>query len=315
MGPMNGDALLSIGELARRTGLTVKAVRSYSDRGLVPPVERSPAGYRRYGPEAVTRLRWVRTLRALGIGVATIRDALDRGTPPGEIAQAHAAELAERIRELGARRAVLMTAAARDATPEEWELMHRLAALTEDERRALTGAFLDEVFGDRGRAPGLTGIARSMTPQLAEDPAEAEVAAWIELAELSGDAAFRKLMGRIVGHHVDDRGAHGEGVLRPDPETVVCALAAPAHGEGVDPRSARARSVVDAVTAAYAAHCGRPDDAALRRRLLDRLETAHDPRRRRYAELLAVVNRWPAPDPLGPELAWFQEALRARTVG
>ncbi|MFE6977877.1 MerR family transcriptional regulator [Streptomyces sp. NPDC057682] len=312
---MNGDAHLSIGELARRTGLTVKAVRSYSDRGIVPPAGRTPAGYRRYGPEAVARLRWVRTLRALGVGLAAIREALDRGTPPGEIAAAHAAELAERIRELGARRAVLTTAAERDATPEEWELMHRLAALTEDERQALTGAFLDEVFGDLGRAPGLPGVARSMTPQLAEDPAEAEVAAWIELAELSGDAAFRELMGRIVDHHVGDRAVHADGVPRPGPETVVCALAAPAHRAGVAPGSARARSVVDAVTASYAVHCGRPDDARLRQRLLDRLETVHDPRRERYAELLAVVNRWPAPEPLGPELGWFQEALRARATG
>ncbi|WP_245765577.1 MerR family DNA-binding transcriptional regulator [Nonomuraea jiangxiensis] len=55
---MDGDALLTIGDLARRTGLTVKAIRFYSDRGLVPPTIRSPAGYRllrrrRAGPAGV----------------------------------------------------------------------------------------------------------------------------------------------------------------------------------------------------------------------------------------------------------------------
>ena len=72
---MNGDTLYSIGELARRTGLTVKAIRFYSDRGIVPPTDRSPAGYRRYGIDAVARLDLVRTLRDLGLDLPTIRSS------------------------------------------------------------------------------------------------------------------------------------------------------------------------------------------------------------------------------------------------
>ena len=64
---MDGDKLYSIGELARRTGLTVKAIRFYSDRGIVPPTGRSPAGYRLYGIGAAARLDLVRTLRDLGL--------------------------------------------------------------------------------------------------------------------------------------------------------------------------------------------------------------------------------------------------------
>jgi len=69
--------LLSIGELARRTGLTVKTVRFYADRGIVPPADRSPAGYRRYHPDAVARLELVRTLRDLGLDLGTIRRGAD----------------------------------------------------------------------------------------------------------------------------------------------------------------------------------------------------------------------------------------------
>ncbi|MBP2342167.1 DNA-binding transcriptional MerR regulator [Streptomyces cinnamonensis] len=43
---MDSDTLHSIGELSRRTGLTVKTIRFYSDRGIVPPTARSPAGHR-----------------------------------------------------------------------------------------------------------------------------------------------------------------------------------------------------------------------------------------------------------------------------
>jgi DNA-binding transcriptional MerR regulator len=45
---MAGGTLLTIGELARLTGLTVKTVRFWSDEGLVPPADRTPAGYRLY---------------------------------------------------------------------------------------------------------------------------------------------------------------------------------------------------------------------------------------------------------------------------
>lgn len=41
---MNGEALCSIGDLARCTGLTVRTIRFYADHGIVPPTDRTPAG-------------------------------------------------------------------------------------------------------------------------------------------------------------------------------------------------------------------------------------------------------------------------------
>ncbi|MEU9554911.1 MerR family transcriptional regulator [Streptomyces fumanus] len=62
----------SIGEIAARTGLSVKTVRYYSDSGLLPVAERSCGGHRRYGPEALERLRLIRRLRALDVPIAAI---------------------------------------------------------------------------------------------------------------------------------------------------------------------------------------------------------------------------------------------------
>jgi len=45
---MAGDTFLTIGEVARLTGLTVKTIRFWPDEGLVPPADRTPAGYRLY---------------------------------------------------------------------------------------------------------------------------------------------------------------------------------------------------------------------------------------------------------------------------
>ncbi|MFC5723968.1 MerR family transcriptional regulator [Streptomyces gamaensis] len=63
---MNDGTLYSIGELARLTGLTVKTIRFRSDTGVVPPTDRTPAGYRLYDQEALARLGLVRTLRLRG---------------------------------------------------------------------------------------------------------------------------------------------------------------------------------------------------------------------------------------------------------
>lgn len=75
---MKDGTLRTIGEPARLTGLPVKTIRFWSDSGLVPPTDRSPSGYRLYGPGALARLGLVRTLRDLGIDVPTVRRVLAR---------------------------------------------------------------------------------------------------------------------------------------------------------------------------------------------------------------------------------------------
>ncbi|GAA0237951.1 hypothetical protein GCM10009539_24020 [Cryptosporangium japonicum] len=71
-------ALYSIGELSRRTGLTVKAIRFYADRGIVPATRRNATGHRLYDEDAAARLDLVRSLRDLGIDLPTIRRVLAR---------------------------------------------------------------------------------------------------------------------------------------------------------------------------------------------------------------------------------------------
>ncbi|MEY9946913.1 MerR family transcriptional regulator [Kitasatospora sp. GAS1066B] len=309
---MDGDTLYSIGDLAQRTGLTVKAIRFYANRGIVPPTDRSPAGYRRYDTDAVARLDLVRTLRDLGLDLPTIRKVLDRELSLPEVAAAHAEALAVQIRTLRLRHAVLTAVAERGSTPEEMDLMHKLAKLSADERRRLIGEFLDAVFGDLDAAPEFAGISRTMTPDLPDHPETDQVAAWVELAELAQDPHFRAAVRRIAGHYAADRARDGAVGPRRDPASVVRDLAGPALAAGADPQSAQADPVVAAVMAHYAHVLGHPDDVELRERLLARLEAANDRRWEQYLQLLAVINGWPAPDSLAPALDWFIPALRAR---
>ncbi|MFC0509058.1 MerR family transcriptional regulator [Micromonospora costi] len=309
---MDGDARYSIGELARRTGLTVKTIRFYADRGIVPPAGRSPAGHRRYGIDAVARLDLVRTLRDLGLDLPTIGRVVRREVPLAEVAATHADALAVQIRLLRLRRAVLAAVARREPDVEEMELMHRLATLTGEERRRLVGEFLDAVFDGLDADPAFAGIRRSMTPELPDDPEGDQVEAWIELARLARDPDFRARMRQVAEQYAADRAHDLEGGVRPDAVAVVRAEAGPALAAGVDPASPPADVVVAAITARYAALCGRPDGRPLRRRLLARLEAAGDPRRETYLRLLSVVNGWPATDSLAPLLDWSVRALRAR---
>jgi DNA-binding transcriptional MerR regulator len=100
---------LTIDELARETGLTVRNVRSHHARGLLPPPEvRGRTGF--YGPEHVERLRLIQELQSEGMKLEGIRRLLgDSGErlialkrAAGEAAETpeivSAAELGERLR-------------------------------------------------------------------------------------------------------------------------------------------------------------------------------------------------------------------------
>ncbi|MGW6391463.1 MerR family transcriptional regulator [Streptomyces sp. NPDC055103] len=310
---MNGDTLYSIGELARRTGLTVKTIRFYSDRGIVAPTDRSPAGYRLYNIDAVARLDLVRTLRELGLDLPTIRKVVDRELSLPEVAAAHAEALTVQIRVLRLRRAVLTAVAERGSTPEETELMHQLARLSEDERSRLTGDFLDAVFGGLDAAPTFAGVMRSMTPELPRNPKTEQVQAWVELAEMFLDPGFRAVVRRMAEDQAAEQARNGVTVPRRDITAAVRDLAGPSLAAGIDPASPQADPIVAQFTAYYAHLLGRPDDVELRRRLASRLESVNDPRWERYLQLLAVVNGWPAPESMAPVLDWSVQALRART--
>ncbi|MEU4466268.1 MerR family transcriptional regulator [Streptomyces sp. NPDC024017] len=310
---MDGDTLYSIGDLARRTGLTVKTIRFYSDRGIVAPTERNPAGYRFYSIDAVARLNLVRTLRELGLDLPTIRKVVDRELSLPEVAAAHAEALAVQIRVLRLRRAVLTAVAERGSTPEETELMHRLAQLSEDERRRLIGDFLDAVFGGPDAVPAFAGVMRSMTPELPDNPEAEQVKAWVELAEMSLDPDFRAVVRRMAEDLAAEQTRSDMTGPRRDIAAAVRDQVGPALTAGIDPASPQA----DPIVAAFTAHCahllGHPDDVELRRRLATRLERVNDPRRERYLQLLAVVNGWPAPESLAPVFDWSVQALRVRT--
>ncbi|WP_172199567.1 MerR family transcriptional regulator [Saccharibacillus qingshengii] len=72
------------GQLAKQTGLTPATIRFYEDRGVLPEPERSENGYRLYGEEYLTMVRFIQDTKALGYPLARIGETLrELGASPG----------------------------------------------------------------------------------------------------------------------------------------------------------------------------------------------------------------------------------------
>ena len=88
-----------VGELARRTGLTVRTLHHYDQVGLLQPSRRTAAGHRLYGGEEVARLQQIQSLRRLGFGLDEIGELLDRPEfSPARVVELHLERVREQIR-------------------------------------------------------------------------------------------------------------------------------------------------------------------------------------------------------------------------
>jgi len=67
-----GPTLLKVGELARRTGKSIRALRLYEEMGLLEPA-RSQGNFRQYGADEVARIYWITKLQDLGFTLAQIQ--------------------------------------------------------------------------------------------------------------------------------------------------------------------------------------------------------------------------------------------------
>jgi DNA-binding transcriptional MerR regulator len=93
--------VLTISQLAAYAGVTVRAVRHYHQRGLLPEPERDSSGYRRYDAQAVIDLLRIKTLADAGVPLARV-DSLLSADPSrlADTVEELDAELARRIKEL-----------------------------------------------------------------------------------------------------------------------------------------------------------------------------------------------------------------------
>ncbi|GAB2875874.1 MerR family transcriptional regulator [Streptomyces deserti] len=296
-----GTGLFTIGELARATGLTVRTVRYWSDEGVLPPVGRSAGGYRLYDAASVARLELIRTLRELGLGLDDVRGVLAGERTVADVAATHVAALDAQIRSLKVTRAVLSTVARRGSTAEEMTLMNKLARLSATERQRIMEEFVEETLHGLDTVdPEIRERMRRTAVDLADDPTPEQVDAWVELAEMLQDPEFRAHMRRAAEFNAADRTPQAPRGRSLWFAKRLVALVGPARERGIDPGAPEAEDVLRELF-------GDADRAAV----LERMTAGFNDRVARYRELLAIVNREPAP-PHAEDFAWVVAALESR---
>lgn len=106
--------MFSIGEVARRGGVTVETLRYYEREGLLAASSRASNGYRRYTADAVRRLRFIKHAQTTGFTLGDIRELLllqsDPAASCGDVrvkAEAKIAEIETKIAALRQMKSVL----------------------------------------------------------------------------------------------------------------------------------------------------------------------------------------------------------------
>lgn len=93
---------IRVGELAKRTGKTVRALHLYEELGLLEPVHRSKGGFRLFAPSAVARVQWISKLQEAGFSLTQLQElrGLVGETDQAPIAMSQLREVfAERLRQ------------------------------------------------------------------------------------------------------------------------------------------------------------------------------------------------------------------------
>jgi len=102
---------MNIGEVSKRTGVSVQALRYYERRGLLGAPARRPSGYRTYPPAVIREVRLIRWAQSLGFRLGEMEELLrlvrSRGAPSRTLcrkAEVKIREIEETIRALSARK-------------------------------------------------------------------------------------------------------------------------------------------------------------------------------------------------------------------
>lgn len=305
---MSPDGMWSIGELARQAGVTIKTVRFYSDRGLLPEAARSSGGHRRYGPDAIDRLRLIRSLRALDLPVPEVGRVLEREDGlDGALEDA----VAEQLRELGSRLAALRWREAalqllRDCPAgERADRLRLIGAVSAPPSTAPLARFWRCWMPPRMPARLAAAIIEEAVPQPPDEPTPAQVLAFARLHALVAD------FGAGADRCLPDARRAATG-YRPDVLydglREAYTLTVPHLRTHRPPHDGEA---LDCFVSSYAHAHGAPDTPGFRRHLVGRL--AAEPRIDRYWELAAELFG-PGRPTAGACDNWLRAALAAQTA-
>ncbi|MEV6329125.1 MerR family transcriptional regulator [Streptomyces sp. NPDC051909] len=262
------DEVWSIGELAERAGVSVKTVRYYSERGLLPEGGRTGGGHRRYGPGALERLRSIRALRALELPVTDVGRVLDQGAAWEDVVAGRLREVERRMTALRWHEASLRLL--RDApAAERAERLRLLGGLAAPPDTTVLARFWRRTLPVRFPARLAAAVVDVAVPQPPADPTPAQVLAYARLHALVATAPAPPVHLAGVPHR---------------PTALYEGLA-----EAYDLAAAARTEALDRFVTAYADALSTRDTPAFRRRLARLLTAGADPLIGRYWHLVGEL--------------------------
>lgn len=183
----------TIGELSALSGLSVRKIRFYSDKGLLPPLARTGSGYRLYTHRDAAALSLISALREAGAGLKEIKQVLDKKLPLKDLLRIRLEILQAEI-QIRQLTASVLRELLRLPEPGEQDLrrLNTISRLNNVKIQTLLEDFIRETAG----SAGLSGewhhrISQSMLPELPTAPTAEQEAAMEELSVLLTDPAFR----------------------------------------------------------------------------------------------------------------------------
>jgi DNA-binding transcriptional MerR regulator len=220
---------LRIGEVAKATGMTVRALHHYDEIGLLVPSERSGSGYRLYSDADMGRLYRIRALRSMGFTLGEIGDELLRdGEDPRPALRRHIERIDERLRlaeRLRSQLTHILETLDRADEPTAQMFIDAIEVMTRMERY-YTPEQMEQLsqradaLGDEGMARAHEEWARLIADVEAErragtDPADPRltplVERWTELVEqfTGGDPGIRASLQRMYETERPERASRG----------------------------------------------------------------------------------------------------------
>jgi DNA-binding transcriptional MerR regulator len=299
----------SIGEASRLSGVSVRRLRFYADKGLLPPAGRTESGYRVFTDSELVRLDLINCLRDAGLGLEAIRAVLSQQL---SLTEALRLRLGALEAEIAAQRrvAAALRAAVRSPTLTEADLRRfwTMTKLSRAERRNIVERFYDQVSKDSNVDPDwMRQKIEASVPELPDDPTPEQCDAWIELASILRDPGFVANMRSSV-NGVWDTDAFDAGAYERASEGLTL-KAKQAILDGFEPTSEAGLGLARELLETSARLMGRELNQEFKT-WLHRQYAQHDPRASRYWELVAIMKGQSPQASPNQEWTWIASAMK-----
>jgi DNA-binding transcriptional MerR regulator len=310
---MGVKTVYSIGKLARLSGQSVRRIRFYSDKGLLPPMLRSASNYRLYTDTDIARLDLIQALRAAGVSLATIQRLLTSRLTLKDVLQTRLdileAEIATKRRTAAVLRATLHIP---DPAEDDLRRIWTMSSLSNQQMKARIERFIDDIAtGSSLDGDWRQQVLDMSVPELPHDPTPEQLAAWDELATLLADPGF-------VREVQEGTKAFWTDALDPEAYQRVSVeaynAAAEARRDGLSPDSAEAQAIARNWLEGSARAMGRPAERDVLNWHLSQYD-AYAGRLGRYRDLLVILNGKSSSMAADREIwGWLNDALKALPI-